>query len=231
MSTIAAIPTRYAGCHFRSRLEARWAVFFDTLGIRWEYEPEGYELSNGECYLPDFWLPAIEVWLEVKGDMRIGWAKWRLFHEAINGQDFARDDGWFVGYGNVDTIDLGERIAESTYRHAPTPRTFLVGPVPSLHEAMNEYGIMYGPGSPHPGWIWCRCRACGEVDIAHVAMPSFMHCGAESGDWDDPRDPRSATYPSTGRHPHRIDALTPRIVAAYDAARSARFEHGQSGAT
>lgn len=52
-----AIETTYRGYKFRSRLEARWAVFFDALGIEWEYEFEGYKLDNGECYLPDFWLP------------------------------------------------------------------------------------------------------------------------------------------------------------------------------
>lgn len=56
MNTIKAIETRYRGYHFRSRLEARWAVFFDALGVRWEYEKEGYELPIGP-YLPDFWLP------------------------------------------------------------------------------------------------------------------------------------------------------------------------------
>jgi len=50
-----AIETRYAGHLFRSRLEARWAVCFDALGIPWEYEPEGYWLDNGP-YLPDFRL-------------------------------------------------------------------------------------------------------------------------------------------------------------------------------
>lgn len=53
---IPAIPTQYAGYHFRSRLEARWAVFFDTLGIQWVYEDQGYELPSGP-YLPDFWIP------------------------------------------------------------------------------------------------------------------------------------------------------------------------------
>jgi hypothetical protein len=38
---IAAIQTHYNGYHFRSRLEARWAVFFDECGIRYQYEPEG----------------------------------------------------------------------------------------------------------------------------------------------------------------------------------------------
>jgi len=54
---IKAIQTQYKGYFFRSRLEARWAVFFDALGIAWEYESEGYELSDGSWYLPDFFLP------------------------------------------------------------------------------------------------------------------------------------------------------------------------------
>lgn len=65
---IQAIQTRYDGHHFRSRLEARWAVFFNELDIPWEYEPQGYEI-NGRKYLPDFWLPEQSLWFEVKGEM------------------------------------------------------------------------------------------------------------------------------------------------------------------
>lgn len=63
---LKAIPTRYAGCFFRSRLEARWAVFWDALGVKWEYEPEGFVLAGGGPYLPDFWLPQVRMWAEVK---------------------------------------------------------------------------------------------------------------------------------------------------------------------
>ncbi|MGR4847899.1 hypothetical protein [Streptomyces sp. LARHCF252] len=63
---VKAIETRYAGCRFRSRLEARWAVFFDALDIDWEYEPEGFETQHG-WYLPDFWLPESKAWVEIKG--------------------------------------------------------------------------------------------------------------------------------------------------------------------
>ena len=66
MAAIRAIETRYQGCRFRSRLEARWAVLFDAAGLAWEYEPEGYVLSDGTPYLPDFWLPGLGVWAEVK---------------------------------------------------------------------------------------------------------------------------------------------------------------------
>lgn len=36
--TIKAIRTTYKGIEFRGRTEARWALFFDELGIPWEYE-------------------------------------------------------------------------------------------------------------------------------------------------------------------------------------------------
>lgn len=61
-----AIETEYKGYKFRSRLEARWAVFFDIMGIRWEYESEGIVLSNGTPYLPDFYLIDFHCYFEVK---------------------------------------------------------------------------------------------------------------------------------------------------------------------
>lgn len=64
------IETRYKGYRFRSRLEARWAVFFDHMDYEWEFEPEGFELSDGSRYLPDFRVEG--EFLEVKaipGDM------------------------------------------------------------------------------------------------------------------------------------------------------------------
>ena len=67
MAELKAIETHYKGFRFRSRLEARWAVFFDAMGIKYLYEPEGYRLSDGTCYLPDFYLPMADQYFEVKG--------------------------------------------------------------------------------------------------------------------------------------------------------------------
>lgn len=64
-NTAKAIETHYAGYRMRSRLEARWARFFDAMNFLWDYEPEGYELPSGR-YLPDFWLPRVEMWAEAK---------------------------------------------------------------------------------------------------------------------------------------------------------------------
>ena len=67
MTDLKPIETHYANCRFRSRIEARWAVFFDHLGIKWQYEPQGFDLPSGP-YLPDFLLELGDgVWWEVKG--------------------------------------------------------------------------------------------------------------------------------------------------------------------
>lgn len=69
--SIKAIETVYKGYRFRSRLEARYAVMFDALGLEWEYEPEGFDLGGGVYYLPDFKVKlsgGTSEWFEVKGD-------------------------------------------------------------------------------------------------------------------------------------------------------------------
>lgn len=85
MSKIYSIPTDYRGCRFRSRTEARWAVFFDAAKIHWLYEPEGY-IIEGKRYLPDFWLPGFRSFFEVKGGYGRGYYDfdfYRLFSECI----------------------------------------------------------------------------------------------------------------------------------------------------
>lgn len=54
---IEAIETDYKGYRFRSRLEARWAVFFDGIRWPWSYEAKVFSWIDGEesiQYLPDF---------------------------------------------------------------------------------------------------------------------------------------------------------------------------------
>lgn len=62
---ISSIPTNYKGHTFRSQMEARWAVFFDYFGIVWNYEPHGLSFES-EKYLPDFYLPDFNLYVEVK---------------------------------------------------------------------------------------------------------------------------------------------------------------------
>jgi Phage endonuclease I len=55
---------------FRSKLERRFAEWMNSLGVVWEYEPRRFSIKlNGEesSYLPDFYLPSINHWVEIKG--------------------------------------------------------------------------------------------------------------------------------------------------------------------
>ena len=62
-----AIQTKYKGVNFRSRLEAKWACFFDQCKWPWHYEPVDL---NG--YIPDFVLGFYEPLLvEVKPEFSI----------------------------------------------------------------------------------------------------------------------------------------------------------------
>lgn len=82
MNTPKPIDTHYNGYKFRSRLEARWAVFFDELQIPYAYESEGFDLGEFR-YLPDFHLTnglvlhefkptqLNKIWVEIKPDLSL----------------------------------------------------------------------------------------------------------------------------------------------------------------
>jgi hypothetical protein len=94
------IPTRYAGVTFRSRTEARWAVFWDCLEVEWFYEYEGFGLPSGN-YVPDFWLPGVAagIWVEIKGGPPEGLARRLVAELAAAGQTVA------LQYGTVGRPD------------------------------------------------------------------------------------------------------------------------------
>lgn len=56
----------YRGYPMRSHSETRWASMMDFFGIQWLYEPRLFKTSHG-VYLPDFYLPDIGAYVEVKG--------------------------------------------------------------------------------------------------------------------------------------------------------------------
>lgn len=62
---MAAIKVWYNGILFRSLLERNWAAYLDVTGQDWGYEVTSYE-TGGRPYLPDFELPASNMWVECK---------------------------------------------------------------------------------------------------------------------------------------------------------------------
>lgn len=101
MSEFAAIPTMYNGVQFRSRLEARWAAFFDLCGWQWEYEP--FDLNG---WIPDFMLRGDrDILVEVKP---IDWSRTsvsdctRTFPDLIKIIHKSDNDVLICGQGFVD---------------------------------------------------------------------------------------------------------------------------------
>jgi hypothetical protein len=89
------IETIWKGFRFRSRIEARWAVFYETLGIRWEYEKEGFDLGSGVLYLPDFYIPHLNCWVEIKGEKIGGCATKCETLAELSGQNV------YIFYGTI----------------------------------------------------------------------------------------------------------------------------------
>lgn len=58
---------------FRSKLESRWAHYFNALDILWGYEKEKVKISDALSYIPDFWLPTYNIWVEIKGEIVNDW--------------------------------------------------------------------------------------------------------------------------------------------------------------
>lgn len=225
LATIKAKETRYNGYRFRSRLEARWAVFFDTLGIKYEYEKEGYDFSRlvtpgygwtdggapGEemqaafdrwhnlfststvSYLPDFWIPHLNCWIEIKGvpptkseDALAEMLAWKT------GQDV------YIFYGDIQI-----------------PNDWLYGGTPA--------DTFFGNGGWDSAYYWCECGTCGHLGIEFDGRSDRLSC-KESYDGKTPGCPRSG-----GNRDKGYNGGSARLVAAYTAARSARFEFGEHG--
>jgi len=210
---LKAIETHYKGYRFRSRLEARWAVFFDALNVVWEYEREGFELESGR-YLPDFWLPASEAWVEIKGSRptkqemekctQLAEATGRPVH-VFFGQ-VAHDPFW--------TRDFETDGLWGAFTVLPSCKCGQLKR--GLYSRFTSWGICHGCDEPfvQDAAAGCPCR------------PDWYHCERDK----TVHKSKDACYlDKTGRR-RRCRHDDP-LTAAYDAVRAARFEYGESGAT
>jgi len=161
---IKAIETTYKGYRFRSRLEARWAVFFDACGYQWEYEPEGFEVG-GIYYLPDFRIFGKDdngdynvFWIEVKP---IGMMS-REEHEKIvcfsafllhQQENYDQDrPGLIQGYGDFILLEGPPEIGKM-YKGLVSPVQWIMDDSyrgrPSFWNDYDEYIGIFG----EPKWI------------------------------------------------------------------------------
>jgi hypothetical protein len=214
-SMIKAIETRYAGCRFRSRLEARWAVFFNALNIPWEYEPQGFQTGAG-LYLPDFWLPEIKTWVEVKGSEKQvdvqRFVDMLDYGQGPSGTSHCGEFDWHYGDCNHGILFLG-----------PIPRP-ASGRVQAHSILLHHKGVIQrlrtfdASGHLDETALWARCKE-----------PAFNGQGlGGSYDYGNPGWTEASSYPI--RLINTCDLGFDVVDEAYRAARSARFEHGERGA-
>lgn len=195
--TIKAIPTRYAGHLFRSRLEADYACTFDSIGIAWQYETEGFELSNGMLYLPDFYLPQIRAWVEVKGDHLQRVDKFEAFAEEL--------------WADAEADEHGEK-------NTTDPRNPLCILATAGHHLVKDgYASIYGVRGRGSGYsvVFSPCPSCDETTIHPLWAAACRVCRrtCSTDDWMDAyfgrpftnwpmlelrRAPRPRWHPPTG---------------------------------
>lgn len=112
---IQAIETMFRGYKFRSRLEARWAVAFDNLGLNWQYEVEGFDLGKLGRYLPDFYLPDQKTFVEIKPENKTKRArKVYLAGKMGNGRDDWRNSLCWLGSTSLSLNEYKTREIDLT---------------------------------------------------------------------------------------------------------------------
>lgn len=227
---IKAIETHYNGYRFRSRLEARWAVVFDALGIAYRYETEGYRWTNAagkeRLYLPDFFLTQTKTWVEVKGD-------W----ESVT------DDYLSM---LVEAVDYGGHLPEIAESEGTTRGLLLLGDIPNptairtdqhyFHEMAGHTILQHHKGV-------CVNRAFLGTAGRDWMVGNPLMTGRTGYVSLEARDLRA--FPLVEVKPlaawyWELDLVEPMrlcsvrfcepTVNAYRAGRGARFEHGERGA-
>lgn len=200
LTDIKPIETEYKGYRFRSRLEARWAVFFDAIGADWEYEPEGYNLPGEQRYLPDFLIHNVkgriegDLYIEVKGVL----SKSDLRKiETFAGKYCPREgSSWYA----CDNCPLGSRCE---YRESAPVPILIVGNIPE----------------PENYWWWV-------VDTSYTDN-YFFNLYLIDGDWFPAvpcMDSRGGLHIDDGNHNYDDHVEESLTADAYRRARSARFE-------
>ncbi len=216
MNEIKPIETVYNGYKFRSRLEARWAVFFDAAGIKYIYEPDGYKIpctyhgnyvgnpgiNETDVYLPDFYLPDFDIYAEVKGsDAQLKQASGKL-GDAIDYESTPMSKAGLIILGQIPYRDVfhdgkGDAIPvfHTLYWHKGVASGYCA------------FAYFFKQREPH---------TLLRLDYyAHYGCPIPNQVSTECEWWD-----------LSEEFGYYIDAA--RTMYPYEKARQARFEHGET---
>lgn len=164
------IPTVYAGIEFRSRLEARWAAFFDEIGWRWSYEP-----FDADHYIPDFLIHGERSMLvEIKPFH--AYEQWAPVIERVRS---AVEGHW---YGDILYVGVEPAAAvepETGWGHGALG--MLDEYIGDLDGGYDENGKPWAGGAAVLG----HCMTCGTRGVFHAWQSYAVRpCGHHKGsDW------------------------------------------------
>jgi len=199
ITTIKPIETNFRGHKFRSRLEARWAVFFDCIGINWMYEYEGFELApvkkedeiymgkqiEGQLfYLPDFLIPS---------------------------QNLFPEDTYFE-VKPTQNLTLEESNKASRLAYHSEIRCCILSSIPNPQHRDELFDLCrlefqtFYPSGWDTQQCFCQCPVCGRFGFAYEGRAARIKCGCDHN----------------GKE--KSNATSPELMRAYHIARTIRFE-------
>lgn len=242
---VKAIETQYKGYRFRSRLEARWAVFFDAMGIEFQYEPEGFDLGDGILYLPDFWLPKDGLWIEIKpiapnrAEIEKTDKLWRYFNNYMCECAYCVWSRKFeLEITDPYTSEADElwnaRPADACMEPKHGGTVIIISGEPWADDQRKSYTIYNHDGRITNDWLFA-CPMCETTIVTSWNQwddGGMFYCN----DCDVVHNFCDSDFQSKGLEFHKGDiytsinpALKSDIRRAYHAARSARFGVGGRG--
>ena len=227
------IDTEYKGYRFRSRLEARWAVFFDAMEVQYEYEPEGFQVGGSEAYLPDFYLPDLRTYVEIKPTNAFEFSVDDEKHEfCMTGDDiekYANACNSFAEAGYMYMLLCGDPVDVLCKNHGGNGAGWIFERLQCLVQASKDVGV-------DVPWdcIECKPEECAACDH-HTVMASLSFAGFGSNSeflTVIGHDGLFPTHWEQFRHAEEDPELKDFVIKNLQAAkkaRQARFEFGEKG--
>jgi hypothetical protein len=153
----------YKGRGFTTATEARWAAFFDALGLEWEYGTGGLGLEKAGWCGGLFYLPRLNAWVEARP-----WPEglhhgefWPRHLAWAQGPDckllFPQFERLFVICGAPRMLASEPRkLKEAGEEQSAGQEQAVFGPRPFAYEAF---------AAERPGYLFCECPCCGAIGI------------------------------------------------------------------
>lgn len=146
----------FRGRFYRQWLEARWAAFFDAVGLARAYEVGGFEPACGRWIASGFWLPGVGRHVEVR--------EWP--GQRVDGDFWPEHAAWAGDEVALDTpaARLVIIYGPPGYRGRPQAaehRGYRIATAWDVEDDFLYSGYVWGDSR----YVWTECPACGKVGI------------------------------------------------------------------